>query len=357
MKDSAFESFSELAQDALDFARCQRPDGSFYGTGGQCRKGALVDPREKKEKKAKKLDSEEVKNLLGGKLNNNIDNAMAAVDLMDGVAIEEFDKMYPEDAKRIEKYDKMFYDSESPLNKAVSDAEAKVEALNTLHEMAHKHNTLTTKVDEVLDKNGPSPQLNKAIDKKLDLVEEMEAKAAKVDSKTSELIAKKDEANAAWLKQDPGPKSDKAYDKYRALKDKVESRVEDLAFDTKVSRKLDKQLNEKLARLEGVKDSVRQRQYDLEIRRNDRMGDMTWADMRAIYSVARGGPLTSEQGKYSSDLKSWTNSTYKQMRAAGYKVTKSGIKEAIEDTLLSPDWGDSPSSRTEYFYDSLANLT
>jgi len=54
MKDSAFQSFSEEALEALDFARCQRPDGSYYGTAGQCRKGALVDPREKKEAKAKK---------------------------------------------------------------------------------------------------------------------------------------------------------------------------------------------------------------------------------------------------------------------------------------------------------------
>ena len=34
--------------DTLDFARCQRPDGSFYGTRGQCRKGVEVGPREMK---------------------------------------------------------------------------------------------------------------------------------------------------------------------------------------------------------------------------------------------------------------------------------------------------------------------
>jgi len=47
MKDSAYESFSESAQDALDFARCQRPDGSFYGTSGQCRKGSPAEAKEK----------------------------------------------------------------------------------------------------------------------------------------------------------------------------------------------------------------------------------------------------------------------------------------------------------------------
>jgi hypothetical protein len=50
MKNSAFESFSESAQDALDFARCQRPDGSFYGTGGQCRKGSPAGAKEKEAK-------------------------------------------------------------------------------------------------------------------------------------------------------------------------------------------------------------------------------------------------------------------------------------------------------------------
>ena len=58
MKTSAFEDFSESALEALDFARCQRPDGSFYGTSGQCRKGAPVDPREKKEAKAKDKKAE-----------------------------------------------------------------------------------------------------------------------------------------------------------------------------------------------------------------------------------------------------------------------------------------------------------
>jgi len=32
--------------EAYDFARCQRPDGSFYGTGGQCRKGKEAGAKE-----------------------------------------------------------------------------------------------------------------------------------------------------------------------------------------------------------------------------------------------------------------------------------------------------------------------
>ncbi len=47
MKNS-FGQFNEEALEAVyDFARCQRPDGSFYGTSGQCRKGAPAGAKEK----------------------------------------------------------------------------------------------------------------------------------------------------------------------------------------------------------------------------------------------------------------------------------------------------------------------
>ena len=51
MKHSAFDDFSESTQEILNFTRCQRPDGSFYGTSGQCRKGAPVDVKEQDAKK------------------------------------------------------------------------------------------------------------------------------------------------------------------------------------------------------------------------------------------------------------------------------------------------------------------
>ena len=44
------EQFHEKALSAYDFARCQRPDGTYYGTGGQCRKGIEVGAREKETK-------------------------------------------------------------------------------------------------------------------------------------------------------------------------------------------------------------------------------------------------------------------------------------------------------------------
>lgn len=38
--------------EAYDFARCQRPDGSFYGTSGQCRKGKETGAKAEEPKKA-----------------------------------------------------------------------------------------------------------------------------------------------------------------------------------------------------------------------------------------------------------------------------------------------------------------
>ena len=51
--------FSEL--ETMDFARCQRADGSFYGTGGQCRKGKESGAKEVEPKKVKAKSVEEEK--------------------------------------------------------------------------------------------------------------------------------------------------------------------------------------------------------------------------------------------------------------------------------------------------------
>ena len=52
-KDS-LEAFNEAASERYDFSTCQRPDGSYYGTGGTCKKGSPVSGGvPKKEKKGK----------------------------------------------------------------------------------------------------------------------------------------------------------------------------------------------------------------------------------------------------------------------------------------------------------------
>jgi hypothetical protein len=58
VRDELTAEFGE----SLDFARCQRPDGTFYGTGGQCRKGKEVGAKEvAKLKNAAKVGNKRAK--------------------------------------------------------------------------------------------------------------------------------------------------------------------------------------------------------------------------------------------------------------------------------------------------------
>jgi len=45
--------YNESAQEALDFARCQRPNGTFYGTAGICKSGSPVGAKEKEAPKGR----------------------------------------------------------------------------------------------------------------------------------------------------------------------------------------------------------------------------------------------------------------------------------------------------------------
>ena len=61
--NEALEQFAQLVaqaqaadfseSDTYDFTRCVRPDGSFYGTRGQCRKGSQTGAKAAEEPRAK----------------------------------------------------------------------------------------------------------------------------------------------------------------------------------------------------------------------------------------------------------------------------------------------------------------
>lgn len=48
---------------SLDYSRCQRPDGSYYGTGGVCRKGAPVGAKEKSQKSLSSISDKQLQDL------------------------------------------------------------------------------------------------------------------------------------------------------------------------------------------------------------------------------------------------------------------------------------------------------
>jgi hypothetical protein len=52
-----YGNFSEAAFKLWDFTRCQRPDGTIYGTSGKCKKGSEIGAKEKPEAKPKKAKS------------------------------------------------------------------------------------------------------------------------------------------------------------------------------------------------------------------------------------------------------------------------------------------------------------
>lgn len=51
------EGLVELAHEMWEFRTCQRSDGSYYGTGGQCRKGTETDKPDEKPRGKKPVDS------------------------------------------------------------------------------------------------------------------------------------------------------------------------------------------------------------------------------------------------------------------------------------------------------------
>jgi hypothetical protein len=59
-----YGDFNEEAQAVWDFARCQRPDGSVYGSRGECKKGTEIGAKEEVAAKPKKTRKEKVKELV-----------------------------------------------------------------------------------------------------------------------------------------------------------------------------------------------------------------------------------------------------------------------------------------------------
>jgi hypothetical protein len=59
---AAYEAFEQAALDKYDFQTCQRSDGTYYGTGGQCRKGSPVKGTpSKKDKKTQEMRAKDLK--------------------------------------------------------------------------------------------------------------------------------------------------------------------------------------------------------------------------------------------------------------------------------------------------------
>jgi len=152
MKDSAFESFGESAQDALDFARCQRPDGSFYGTSGQCRKGSPTGAKEKaaaKSKASKAADKTEQLRQIntqegrGGGVGKGGRSPVGKTGVVSTKELQATAKSLDKAAKAADKKadaaDKKFQKSKSPADqKAAKAADKEAKAANKAADKADK---------------------------------------------------------------------------------------------------------------------------------------------------------------------------------------------------------------------------
>jgi hypothetical protein len=79
----SWQAFQEAALDKYDFARCQRPDGSYYGTGGQCRKGSPAGDKQEEPKKSRAKKSG------GGEAKGGGSGEATAADLKMSVKIQD----------------------------------------------------------------------------------------------------------------------------------------------------------------------------------------------------------------------------------------------------------------------------
>jgi hypothetical protein len=108
---------AEVDMSEFDFARCQRPNGTFYGTSGQCRKGTPVGAKEKKARSKKKVEKAVPKKPTdfdkGGTLKGDAER------ITGGPGREMLDRQIRSAKEAIEKYpdDDFFKDNLSDLEK------------------------------------------------------------------------------------------------------------------------------------------------------------------------------------------------------------------------------------------------
>ena len=130
----------------FDFARCQRPDGSFYGTDGQCRKGSPTGAKEKAEPKA------------GSKGAAKADITAKAKE------VRSMDKVAKAADKKADAADKKFQKSKSPADqKAAKAADKEAKAANKEADKANKELSRMRKSADSSKGREANVKLNNAI--------------------------------------------------------------------------------------------------------------------------------------------------------------------------------------------------
>ena len=182
------EQHFNFEEGALDFARCQRPDGSFYGTGGVCRKGSQTGAKEKEAAKAKaapKAKAEPKAKAAGGSVSQaDVDRLRAEVSAKQK-AYEKADK---EGNKVMGRY------RQDPQNQQRKDelrvSGVEVRNARDMRDYAAKR---LAKAEKALDKQNKGVEAKAAVKTLTPRVRELD-KAAKAADKRA------DAADKAWRK-------------------------------------------------------------------------------------------------------------------------------------------------------------
>jgi hypothetical protein len=129
----AFDSFSEETQQEvesllLDYQRCERADGTFYGTSGTCRKGSPANAKEH-EKRQREGEKKELRERVKNLIQYEKEKGRVGEDLKKAVLAGKFDLISPSRAEGKKKKaleDLALYEKET--GKTVSDRERKMVA-------------------------------------------------------------------------------------------------------------------------------------------------------------------------------------------------------------------------------------
>ena len=99
--EGILEQFRETYTETYDFARCQRPDGSHYGTSGVCRKGSKVGAKEKPAAKDKKKAAPKKAKAAPKSVPSDMKKELAALESTDKGNAKALGKRFKESKKEI----------------------------------------------------------------------------------------------------------------------------------------------------------------------------------------------------------------------------------------------------------------
>ena len=151
MKNSEWgEGVLERFREQYDFTRCQRPEGTFYGTAGQCRKGTEVGARELKTKGSSRDSLPEYWQERAGLSESRYDKKVNAI----GAHLESYQTVPPE-------WEKAVADKKAIYNKLSSDERAAVQMYGAAGNKEEIYGELNMKLRTGKE---PSPEKKEAID-------------------------------------------------------------------------------------------------------------------------------------------------------------------------------------------------